>query len=89
MHELQILRDEFEVDQPARGIFEIPPVALALLLGDRLPHLDDIGGDSAGVALRHSTSRITASTRAANAGGAETTRARVNAMCSQVQASVS
>ena len=38
---------------------------------------------------RHSTSRITFSTRAANAGEPETTRARVSARCSQVQASFS
>ena len=38
---------------------------------------------------RHSTSRMTFSTRAAKAGGPETTRARVSAMCSQVQASFS
>ena len=38
---------------------------------------------------RHSTARITASTRAANCGEAETTRARVSAMCSQVHASLS
>ncbi len=37
----------------------------------------------------HSTSRITASTAAASAGEeAEATRARVSAMCSQVQASL-
>ena len=38
---------------------------------------------------RRRTSRMTSSTRASNAGDADTTRARVSAMCSQVQASVS
>ena len=88
--ELQILRDELEIDQPAGGVFEVPALVLALLLRDRLPHLDDVAGDRRRHrAGRHSTARITSSTRAANAGGAETTRARVSAMCSQVQASLS
>ena len=34
VHELQILRDEFDIDQPAGGVFEIPALAVALFLGD-------------------------------------------------------
>ena len=90
VHELQILRDEFDVDQPAGGIFEVPALAVALLLGDRAAHLDHVAGDQLrDRAGARSTSRMTSSTRAANAGEADTTRARVSAMCSQVQASVS
>ena len=90
MHELQILRDELDVDQPAGDIFEVPALALALLGRDRLAHLDDVAGDHRGVARRGTARRgSTLSTRAANAGEAETTRARVSAMCSQVQASFS
>ena len=43
----------------------------------------------AGSRLRQSTARMTASTRAAKVGGPDNTRARVSAMCSQVQASLS
>ena len=42
VNELEILRDELQIDQPAGGIFEVPARVLALLLGDRLPHLDHI-----------------------------------------------
>ena len=43
---------------------------------------------AAGSRSRLSTARITVSTRAAKSGVLDTTRARVSAMCSQVQASV-
>ena len=51
MNELEILRDELQIDQPAGGIFEVPARVLALLLGDRLPHLDDVRRDRRGIAL--------------------------------------
>ena len=50
VHQLQILGDEFDVDQPAGGVFEIPAVAVALFLGDRPAHLDDIAGDQRRIA---------------------------------------
>ena len=45
VHELQILRDEFDIDQPAGGVFEVPALAVALFLGDRAAHFDDVAGD--------------------------------------------
>ena len=51
MHELKILRDEFEIDQPARGIFQVPLRILAVLLGDGLTHVGDVARDRLGVAL--------------------------------------
>ncbi len=91
MHQLQILRDEFKIDQTAGGIFRNPtgllsPFSLAMAVA----HLDHVAGDLLGVARGAAVcpgSRP--STRAANSGDADTTRARVSAMCSHVQASVS
>ena len=69
MNELQILRDELDVDQAAGDVFEIPAIALALLARDRLAHLDHVGGRPPAASRgRHSTARITLSTRAANSG---------------------
>ncbi len=54
MNELQILRDELDVGEPARGIFQIPAIRLALLGRDRHPHLVGIARDCTGIALlRH------------------------------------
>ena len=50
MHELQILGDELDIDQPAGGIFEIPAVVVALLFGDRLAHFGDVARNQLGVA---------------------------------------
>ena len=50
MNELQILRDELDIDQPAGGIFEVPAIAVALFLGDRRTHFDDVAGDQFGIA---------------------------------------
>ena len=50
MHELQILRDEFEVDQPAGDVFQVPALLVALLGRDRGAHLHDVAGDRLGVA---------------------------------------
>ena len=44
MNELQILRDEVDVDQPAGGELEVPDVALALFLRDGPPHVGDVAG---------------------------------------------
>ena len=69
VHELQILRDELDIDERAGGIFEIPGIGVALFLGDRRAHLDDIGrrscaGRACGTARRGSTASI----RAAKSG---------------------
>ena len=45
MNELQILGDEFDVDQPAGDIFEIPPLAVAFLRCDRFAHFQNVAGD--------------------------------------------
>ena len=50
MDQLQVLRDELDIDQPARGVFQIPDVVLALLQRDRAAHLGDVVGDDPAVA---------------------------------------
>ena len=45
MDELQVLRDEFEIDQAAGDVFQIPAVGVALLDRDRAAHLDHVAGD--------------------------------------------
>ena len=59
------------------------------LIEAELRAADELGVTLVASRGRHSTARITASTRAAKPGAADTTRARVSAMCSQVQASFS
>ena len=51
MHELQILRDELDVDQAAGCVFEVPRIGVAFLLGNGAAHFDDVGGDGTRVAL--------------------------------------
>ena len=50
VHQLQILRDKFDVDQPAGDIFEVPALAVALLLGDRRAHLHHVARDQRDIA---------------------------------------
>ncbi len=50
MNELQILRNELDIDQPASHVFEVPPIAVAFLLGNGRPHFDYVAGDQFGVA---------------------------------------
>ena len=69
--QLQILRDEFEIDQAAGDVLQVPALAVALLGGDRAAHLDDVAGHVSASRGRHSTSRMTFSTRAAKAGEPE------------------
>ena len=57
VHELQILRDELEIDQPAGGVFQVPALVVALLGRDRAAHLDDVARDRLGVALRGTARR--------------------------------
>src|SRR6476659_8799322 len=45
VHELQILRDELEIDQPTRDVFQVPAFALALFGRDCSPHLHHIARD--------------------------------------------
>ena len=45
VHKLQILRDELDVDQPAGGVFEVPAIVVALLLGNGAAHLDHVDSD--------------------------------------------
>jgi hypothetical protein len=47
--ELQILRDELDIDQASGDVFEIPPIAIASLRRDGVAHFKDIGGDHARV----------------------------------------
>ena len=48
--ELQILRDEVDIDHAARRIFEIPDVVLALFLRNGAAHVGDIGGGGGRIA---------------------------------------
>ena len=47
---MQILGDEFDIDQSARGILQIPDVILALFQRDGAAHLGDVVGDDVPVA---------------------------------------
>ena len=47
VNELQVLRDEIDIDHAAGGIFQIPDVILALLQRDRAAHLRHVAGDAA------------------------------------------
>ena len=42
VNELQILRDEIDVDEAARGMFQIPDIGLAFFLRDRAAHVGDV-----------------------------------------------
>ena len=44
VHELQILRNEFEIDEAAGGKFQIPAVAVALFGRDGAAHFDHVAG---------------------------------------------
>jgi hypothetical protein len=48
--QLQILRDEIDVDDAAGGMFQVPDVVLALLLRDGAAHIGDVTGDAGAVA---------------------------------------
>ena len=50
VNELQILRDEIDVDHAAGGIFQVPDVVLALLLRNGAAHLGHVAGDAGGIA---------------------------------------
>ena len=50
VNELQVLRDEIDVDEPAGGELEVPDVVLALLLRDRPAHIGDVAGGGGRVA---------------------------------------
>ena len=89
VHELQVLGDELQIDEPAAHLLQVPDVLGALLLGDALAHVAHVGGDlGRDRAASRSAARIAASTRARSGGGPAMTRARVSAMCSHVQASL-
>jgi hypothetical protein len=47
---LEILGDKFEIDEAARGVFEVPAPGIALFGRDRPAHFDHVGGDRRGVA---------------------------------------
>ena len=87
MNELQILRDELDIDHAAGGIFQIPDIVLAFFLRDRAAHLGDVAGDDRGIAWPRQHLADDRLDLGRNSGDAEITRARVSAMCSQVQAS--
>ena len=90
MHQLQGLGDEFDIDQSARRIFQIPAIAAGILRRHLLAHVARIGEDLGGVAaLAVRRRRISAfDPRRASSGGPATSRARVSAICSQVQLSL-
>ena len=48
--QLQVLRDELQVDQPARRVFEVPARAFALFGGDGAAHVGHVLGDHRGIA---------------------------------------
>ena len=52
--------DEIDIDDAARGIFQVPDVALALFQPDGAAHVGDIGGDAGGVTRprQHGTNDI-------------------------------
>ena len=88
VNELEILRDEIDIDHAAGGIFQVPDIVLALLQRDGAAHVRDVAGDAGGVARpRQHVADDRLDPGAEVAASAEITRARVSAMCSQVQAS--
>ncbi len=68
MHQLQILRDEFDIDQTAGRELQVPAVAVAFFCGYGAPHLDHIPAMGAASRLRPSAVRITSATGASNSG---------------------
>ena len=88
VNELQILSDELNIDQPASYVFQIPP-SLSPFPWRSRNHFHDIPGNQ--FRVTRATQCVASNTfrSGLNAGEADTTRARVRAMCSQVQASVS
>ena len=50
VRELQILRDEFDIDQAAGGVFEVPALAIALFFGDRGAHLHHVARNQSRIA---------------------------------------
>jgi len=49
--QLQVLRDEFDIDHATGGILQIPDVALALFLSDGAAHFQNVVGNNAGLSL--------------------------------------
>jgi len=89
VNKLQILGDELDVDQSAGDIFEVPTLAVALLGRDRLAHFGDVAGGHLRVArpAQHGSDEFFHARRELRRSRHD--RARVSAMCSQVQASSS
>ena len=85
--QLQILGDEFDVDQAACDELQVPDVAVALFLGDERAHRPRFLSDLAASRSRVSVSRTVPATSAPRLASPATKRARVSAMCSQVSAS--
>ena len=50
MHQLQILRNELDIDEPAGGMLEIPGISIALFRRNRAAHFHDVGRDRVGIA---------------------------------------
>ena len=50
VHQLQILRDELDIDQSADSVFEVPALAVAFFLGDGAAHFHHVAGDLRDVA---------------------------------------
>ena len=84
--QLQILRDEFDIDHAAAAVLDLESGRLAVLLGDARAHVGDVDDQAVGFARPGQHVAHLAVTRSASAAGPATTRARVSAMCSQVQA---
>ena len=89
MAEHQVLGDELHVDGAAADVFHLPDVGGAELLLDPDAHFGHVAQHLVRVARAGQDSRTAASRRDASSGGPWITRARVRAMCSHVQASLS
>ncbi len=50
MEELQVLGDEFDIDQPAAMMFHVPAAFALVLPGDTQPHVGDVDDQPVGIA---------------------------------------
>ena len=69
--ELQVLGDEFDVEESARGELQVPGVAVALFLGDQRAHGERFSSDDGAVTLAgqrppHRLTDVVAETRVAS-----------------------
>ena len=86
MAQRQVLGDEVDVEQPARQVLEVPGALGRRVLGDAVAHVGDVAQQRVGIARPAERGEDGARSRSTSSGGPWITRARVSAMCSQVQA---